>query len=350
MDKDAENDLARKLRAILGQFKNPISDGTKSDYLKKYAHILACKKLPDGIARTPGSYYAYRAAFLYGTAEEARQALRNRDRLPIGTPDRQAAIEKIQACISRFEMYPPDKKQQHQELGSSSFTWADVKKTLTQDGVNIKRHSKKYMLSALIKRGNWTEKILDLLPEQYKQIAAVMSLTGCRPSELGKGVKISQSEGNLYFCILGSKVTSKSGQDSRVIGIDMSSKAAQYLVDCMKGREQISIVLANAKSFAEALASAGKSAFPRLRGRVSPYIWRHALSSDMKSSGVLPEQVAAALGHRVTRTQEHYGRHAHGCGSVGLIAVHASTEIRDNRRDPRRLSPSPRAISPSLIF
>lgn len=352
MNKNTEHDLVRKLRIILSQCKSTISDGTKRGYEKKYAQMLSQKKGPDGIAQTSGSYYAYRAAFIYGTAEEAREALRMRDRMPPGSTEWHSAIEKIQTCIHRFDRYPPDKNQQHQNSGSSSFTWSDVKASLIKDGVRVKRHSKKYLLAALLKRGDWSEKIFEALPDHYKQLAAVMSLTGCRPSELVKGVQISLTDEKLFFVIRGTKVTGLSGQESRLLVIDMSSPAARFLAEQMEGTNPITVALKNQKSFAEALAAAGKKAFPRLRGRVSPYVWRHAFSSNLKSSGLLPEQVAVALGHRVTRTQEHYGRHSHGCGTVGLVAVHASTEIRDTQRDPRRLSQIRRSPtrSPSLIF
>ena len=52
-----------------------------------------------------------------------------------------------------------------------------------------------------------------------------------------------------------------------------------------------------------------------LRGaeRLSGYVYRHALASDMKADGATREQIAMALGHAVTKTQDTYGR------AVGVV-------------------------------
>ncbi len=51
----------------------------------------------------------------------------------------------------------------------------------------------------------------------------------------------------------------------------------------------------------------GKIAFPRM-ATLTPYVFRHAVTSDLKSDGGFSaEQIACALGHRSTRTGSLYG-------------------------------------------
>lgn len=227
-----------------------------------------------------------------------------------------------------------------------SFTWQDVKND--KPG---KRHSKKYQLSALQRRGNWQDQFFAAVPDQHKAAVAILQITGCRPSELANGIQLKLVNGQLVVVIVGSKVTDHSGQASRLLIINPDSKAGQFLMLAIPETGCLTISVANQKSFAEVIASAGKKAFPRLKARISPYVFRHSFSSDLKSAGVLPDQIACAMGHRVTRTQERYGRNCHGRGATNLVAAHASSGIRDTRRDPRRLSPTPAPSAfPALVF
>lgn len=346
MDRLLEFDQVKRLGSLLSQVKGKVSEKTKADYLKKYTHLLNHCQSPEQIACTPGSYYAYRAALIFCTAEEARKAMRMRDKAAFGSTEWKSAMEKIVVCLSRFERYPPDPGRKHQEHGSESFTWEDVKKEKSG-----KRHSKKYQLSALQRHEDWQDEFFAAVPERYKAAVAILQMTGCRPSELSNGIQLKLLNGQLAVVISGSKVTDQSGQASRLLVFNLESNAGRFLMSVIPESGCLSISVANQKYFAEVIAAVGKKAFPRLKGRISPYVFRHAFSSDLKSAGVLPDQIACAMGHRVTRTQERYGRSCHGRGATNLVAVHASSGIRDTRRDPRRLSPIPSNSSfPSLVF
>lgn len=124
MDRLLEFEQVKQLRSLLAQVKSKISEKSKADYLKKYAHLLKHCQGPEQIANTPGSYYAYRAALVFCTAEEARQAMKIRDKAAFGSSEWQSAMDKIRVCLSRFERYPPDYGRKHQKHGSDSFTHA----------------------------------------------------------------------------------------------------------------------------------------------------------------------------------------------------------------------------------
>lgn len=345
MDRLDEFEQVKALRSLLPSQKQRISDKTKDDYRKKYAKLLRDGKTPEELARTPGSFYAYRAALIFGTVEEARTALKVRERAIVGTPEWEVAMLQIKTCCNRLRRYPPDPERQHHSEGSSSFTWQDVKPD------QLVRHSKKYLLSALHRRGAWQETIFEAIPEQYKAAMAVLQLTGCRPSELSGGVNVRLIEGRLAFVIKGSKVSECSGQESRLLMVESDSIPAKYLLAHISGGSMTNISLRNQKTFAEVIAATGKQVFPRMRGRVSPYVFRHAFSSDLKSAGRDQAEIARALGHRVTRTQERYGRSAHGRGATSLVATHATQAIRSTHHAPVAPAPVVRSgTPPALIF
>ena len=57
-------------------------------------------------------------------------------------------------------------------------------------------------------------------------------------------------------------------------------------------------VQANGQVLCSAIERAGVRAFPNSRQLVSPYVFRHALASQLKAEGYEPEIIGVCLGHR----------------------------------------------------
>lgn len=343
MERAAEFALVKAVRATMSQIACTASAKTKADYAKKFERMRRTKQWPEQIAKTRRSYFAYRAAFLFGLSEMARQALRQRDKFPESSPERMQALRVLTECQQGFERYPPDPDRHHLEEGSTSFTWSDVAAQKQGNGETSSRHSKKYALNALNKHPDWRQKLFAEIPPMYQMAAAVCALTGCRPGELEKGVRLKRDGDCLLFLIDGLKVSDVAGQAQRFLKIRIESVEAQFLAEHLAA-EPILVSVRSAKAFSESVAKAGRKAFPKLQDRVSPYVWRHAMASDLKSSQVDADTIAQALGHRVSRTQEHYGRAAHGGCPVALVDVQATLQIRDTAR-PAMSSSAP-SISP----
>jgi integrase len=336
MDRTDEFEKIRQLRGLISNIAREISPATYRDYLKKYSRMVRLKKSPEDMGKTSSGYYAYRAAFLHGTALEAREALKARDKALYQSPQWQAAMETINVCLRRFERYPPDPARTNHETGGNGVTWQGVKNQLQATNCPIERHSKKYTLAKIRKYPTWQEKLFSEIPKQYQVASAVSAMTGCRPSELEKGVRILLLDGMLVFAIAGSKISQHSGQSKRVLSIDPATSTeggflSQLLSQCNGG---MVASIRSGKAFTEAVASAGRRAFPHLRCRLSPYVWRHSFASELKAANVPPDEIAMALGHRVTETQECYGRSAHGGGRSPIAEVHASEPVRITHRDP----------------
>ena len=204
--------------------------------------------------------------------------------------------------------------------------------------VNKTKHSKRPLLNKLKKKSNWQSELITELPVQHKLSAAVLILTGCRPSELEKGVIVEARKNELLFTIAGSKITNVSGQKKRRLTFDPTqNKIAAELYEAVSlgtkaQRTKIDLGVGQ-RAFYEAHVRAAVRAFgDKIGKRLSPYIHRQAFSADLKADGYSREEIALALGHSTDRTQSFYGMAQQSSGnSRGLTKVQASRKIKSTR-------------------
>lgn len=210
----------------------------------------------------------------------------------------------------------------------------------------IRRKSKRSDLKDL--PSNWR----DLLHKQlegskYELAYLVEAVSGCRPGELEKGVKviIAKESGLLTIRIdNGVKVTDQKGQPWREITyrIDQSPLVMALFEACRDvalGAERIETVVDIEKTtnWRAALSSAGQKLWPRLKFRICPYHLRNAAASDWKRTGLGEEDISAALGHCVNKTSSIYGQFQIGQGGGGLSPI----EVRAARPILNTRTPSP---------
>ena len=220
----------------------------------------------------------------------------------------------------------------------------------------------------------WTRAVLpdDHLDDHRRACIATLMLTGCRPSELSEDLGITVRKmtvgdhPSLMFEIRGAKVSAEigyhlgKGQDHREIEMMCRTDEALWLFDQVSRRAEGCVALqlpaATHKQTGEMLmpserhrrvsvslekrvARLGKIAFPKLRHHLTPYVFRHAFTSDFKAGGheFDAADLAAALGHQSVRTQEHYGSANTARGLIGSRAlqvtnVRSSTPVRQPER------------------
>ena len=93
-------------------------------------------------------------------------------------------------------------------------------------------------------------------------------------------------------------------------------------------------VSGNAQALSMAVQRAGKKAFPHARQLISPYVYRHALASELKAEAHGQERIAEVLGHRTTECAYAYGRTVHATRTSGVLAVRATFPVRVTHRLP----------------
>lgn len=218
------------------------------------------------------------------------------------------------------------------------------------------------------------------LDDDRRACIAALMLTGCRPSELSDdlGVRVLALERagqpHVAFEIAGAKLAEETdeshgkGQERRNIELRCRTPESEWLFAYVKGQgsgqcflgmsapdySQNGIPLMPTErrrrvtgSLGKLIGRLGEVAFPRLQQRLTPYVFRHALSSDLRTRGGIwdKEDIAAALGHRSTRTQKHYGsantsRGLSGSRAEQITQMSANTPVRSPTRNEPFALPS----------
>lgn len=206
-----------------------------------------------------------------------------------------------------------------------------------------KRSDLKYLPS------NWRDQLHKQLEgSRYELSYLVEAVSGCRPSELEKGVKVilSKESGLLTIRIdNGIKVTDHKGQPWREISyqVDQNPLVRTLFEICGngaqgKGEMATMVNVEKTTNWRAALSSAGQKLWPRLKFRICPYHLRNAAASDWKRAGLCDDEISAALGHCVSKTSSSYGQFQIGQGSGGLSPI----EVRAARPILQTRSPTPR--------
>ncbi|WP_417476109.1 site-specific integrase [Leisingera sp.] len=205
-----------------------------------------------------------------------------------------------------------------------------------------------------------------------KAAIAILMISGARPSELsdqhGVGIGVSPDGTHLIIAIRGAKCGSETGhtigkgQARRHLKLQaqtpMTKWLAQTALQYPKQRFVVRFKTPHSDAGGRPLTQTersrrasqrlgklcrrlGKQAFPRMRKSLTPYVFRHALASDLRgTSSHAPEAVAQILGHQSDRTQQHYGSSKKLRGNASpfarqIRAVKASDAVRSPHRPYR---------------
>lgn len=165
---------------------------------------------------------------------------------------------------------------------------------------------------------------------------AMLWATGCRPVELEKGIKISMVDGVLVVHILGGKhglITNEQGTferglEWRTLKINPKlNKATEYLAQiAADGKDHL--VSYNKNSLRTRINELGRTIQAKKKDpiSISPYTFRHAMGSDIKSCDrMTDEEKSMVMGHLSCDSLQVYGRRRHGGGGVSPVqSVEAS--------------------------
>jgi len=182
---------------------------------------------------------------------------------------------------------------------------------------------------------------------------AVLLLTGCRPSEIQKGIRIAWRDHVLVVDIAGTKCVDagnrERGQPSRRYafrtGLDQEVSNPALRLLRLRATQTFAkdgighcVVSHDADYLYNSIVALGKAAFPKMRTRVSPYCFRHQYASDLKSDpSVSLEDAAKAMGHLSDYSIGKYGRAAHGGkgGRARALAVETARPVKHSRKVDR---------------
>ena len=142
----------------------------------------------------------------------------------------------------------------------------------------------------------------------YADHLTILEMTGARPVEFSNGVVVRRVRGALKFTLIGGKFSATTGLKERVLTVPVRTQTARRLARKLIIDGPAQVWKCKEKALADYVTALREKAFSSHPYKVSPYSYRHALASDLKSAGVDRVGIAAALGHRSTRTASAYGR------------------------------------------
>lgn len=156
----------------------------------------------------------------------------------------------------------------------------------------------------------------------------VLTATGCRPAELEKGVRVRMGKepGTMEFIVAGAKINREQNRGIAIRIVKVTTHDAkglprfwaQPLLDLVKSGTQV-VSIASPTAFGTRITEASRRLWPRRRSHASPYSFRHAMCSDLKSAGLDPVTIAKVMGHASTRASLGYGRRSKGGGGESPI-------------------------------
>ena len=290
-------------------------------------------------AKTKNTFYAYRAAVRWTALERAAAALRAYNNAD-NDADKKAAYQVMLTSAADLVRYPADAQP---GLPSSGLLLLPKLSVMTlrfllsqsprvssrKDRTRQKRQAQRRERDQKIE--GWRALIfarLAAVESPWIDHAAVAALTGCRPAEVAS-VRIERIKNALVITIPGAKVSETKGQPIRrfTIAKDSGPEFAHLLQRAKNGPVILSSD-STASAFSEALKQAGKQALGDKAPTMTGYIYRHALACDMKADGADRNEIAAALGHAVTKTQSHYGRASGGTKGARVFQIEAERPIK----------------------
>lgn len=191
---------------------------------------------------------------------------------------------------------------------------------------------------------SWQEAAFDAASEVQKPAIAVLWAAGCRPREIESGVQVAVEEQGIRLRINGAKVTEPTkhkpgnGQPWREIWIDPDSAPGKAMLAVLDGRNSLEIQR-KAKRI-----GADFDDIKKITGisEISAYSFRHQFSSNLKAANVEKTDIAAAMGHASTLTQQRYGSTAAGSKSAvsPVVAVNNAREVRHPEGQRKEQSPN----------
>ncbi len=203
--------------------------------------------------------------------------------------------------------------------------------------VRERRKSKREALKGL--PDNWREHVCNYnFESKYRLPMLIAALTGCRPSELEKGVcvhlkKPADLKGFIVeFDIHGAKLSAEKGQEIRRITYmpdDKNKLLNEFLasVDLFEN-SSFEVSIKSAGNFSKEVTRISKLIWPAHKQIISAYCFRHQFSSDLKKH-YCGNDVSMALGHASSKTRKIYGSASQSRGQPPQLSIGASREIKD---------------------
>lgn len=206
-------------------------------------------------------------------------------------------------------------------------------------GQRARRRSKRIALGGL--PPNWREQLCQRgSTGRYADALLLAALTGCRPAELERGIKVSRvvdaetAQCAIQIVIDGAKVKKSQGQPMRCIRYaeDDDHPLVLMFKDALSQSQQSPMVVQidHAGNFSVEVRRLAASLWPAHPQPITAYCLRHQWAADAKRVGDAGA-VSRGLGHLSDKTQRLYGTASQGRRGHLLrpVSVEAERPVKD---------------------
>jgi hypothetical protein len=159
---------------------------------------------------------------------------------------------------------------------------------------------------------------------KYRHAGVVLRHCGVRPEELRRGISVRWAPKGIRVFVRGAKVRATAGQPWRSFILDTSC-LPKWFVDEVRERRRV-VVTAKPDALRQHLSRLSqvvlnpKDAKKGHSWKLSAYLFRHALVTDLRESDWVAEEIAAVIGEGSAATVSWYGLHK-GSGGARPPAV-----------------------------
>jgi integrase len=329
-DKHQAFEIIRQARNTIKLWNNTSAEKTRTDYQKIFDRLFNANTTPIAHAKTKNSYYKYRAAWIYGLTKLLSQLLQDADKLQ-KTNEKEwlDIVEEISATIFLLADYPADPKHQSEVLGVKSL-WTEKEAAIKKQGLVIKNKSKRKTIKRLPQ--DWRNVIFARALQKkskYSDAIGTLSITGCRPAEIEKGVLFEINDGGLKVTISGAKThNGKFGSPTRSFVISEDNLAFEHIHELCMERGGNFTVIGQAKAIGDSVSLLAND---MKLNKVSAYSFRHQLSADLKAGGFGADDIAKVLGHCTDRSQTYYSSRSGKGGGRNISNIEGREPLMKNK-------------------
>lgn len=310
----------KMIKDVINQVKIDASAESKEQYKTFYKSMISSNrgKSEQQIllsCNTRASFDKTRTAFRFCIVEQIKQLRREAEKY-----SKNKDYQKAQDLT--VEAFKLSIKFEDEFLSDKRVLFSDIKSKIGYDKKSLSKRK-------TAKNAPSSNEVLDnMKPAFFKRHSicfSVINRFGIRPSEMQKGVKLQFENGRIFAVVRGAKVAKDRGQQVRAIGYepDLNNAADKLLLEAIANSPNKVFECVQTKKDYNAL----RKHFNKYHEGFSLYSYRHAFASDLKKSGATRRQIAEAMGHRNTVSQEFYGYSKQGKGDREFVAK-ASNDIK----------------------
>ena len=305
-----DNDAKRRARKDTNA-----SAATIADYQKKCRFIEAELEAIDPGSPAPlfevmlryadrkQTFQALKSALRWQTLEKLQTILREQDRLQRagqrGAPWKRLVLQ-LNPILHRLKSIDALNREE-------CLAWIDRPAKPSK--------SKRRILHRLSE--DWRQRFLDInaTSETYRHAGVLLVHCGLRPTELASGVRVRYGPKGVRVLIAGAKVRDTAGQPWRTFLLDPAQLPAWFVQDLKLQRRMVVQVdqdplRAHLNRMSQVVLNPRDHKTKRDL-RLSAYVFRHALVTDLREGDWDTDKIAACIGESAEETLKHYGMRRH---------------------------------------